>query len=249
LFFGLSSGILGDMTAVEQLRDTLRARFPDAVPLVHRLARPVPTGIVQLDGLLPDGGLPRGRLTEWTPGGGATAVLRAACAAVREHGERAAWVDAAGTLADSPAGPLLVRPPGEMAGLASAEELLRSGGFALVVLAGAGRSLGREGVRLSRSAREGGAAFVVLGEGAPIAHLRVASRIEPYDYCWRNDPFGEPADVVAVTVRLSARSLGWSGEISFRLPVFAHRQRQALDPILADRRGVRWRRKAAMAWE
>lgn len=226
------------------LKETLRQRFPDALPVSYRTASPVATGLTKLDTLLPTRGLPRGRLTVWTPGGGATAVLRAAAGAAVERGERAAWVDAAGMVAADVwrEGPLLVRPGEEVAALECAEELLRSGGFALVVLAGAGRGVERAGVRLGRAAREGGAAFVALGGDAPVAHLRLRSRIEPDDYRWVRGAFGEPAEIVAVTVHVEARSLGWSGETSFRLPVTGHAQRLAPASWLADRRGVKRRR-------
>jgi hypothetical protein len=230
------------MSAVlADLKETLKQRFPDAMPIAYRTALPVRTGIARLDALLPGGGLPRGRVTVWTPGGGATAVLRAACHAVVEQGERAAWVDAAGMVAADNwrAGPLLLRPCGEREALVSAEELLRSGGFALVVLAGCGRELERAGVRLGRAAREGGAAFVALDGDAPVAHLRLVSRIDPADYRWVRGAFGEPAEVVAVTVRVEARSLGWSGETDFRLPVLSHAQRMAPAPWLSDRRGAK----------
>lgn len=229
--------------ALIELRQTLRQKFPDALPVSYRTAQPVATGIARLDGLLPSGGLPRGRVTVWVPGGGATAVLRATCHAAVSRGERAAWVDAAGVVSADAwrEGPLLLRPEGESEALACAEELLRSGGYALVVLAGAGRGVERSGVRLGRAAREGGAAFVALGGDAPVAHLRLASRIAPDDYRWVRGAFGEPAEVVAVTVHVAARSLGWSGEAEFRLPVLSHVQRLAPAPWLADRRGVKRR--------
>jgi RecA/RadA recombinase len=84
---------------VRALRRLLAEQFPDATPLAERdalrLARPVSTGIGALDAALLGGGLPRGKLTAWTPAGGAAAVLRAACRATLAAGERAAWVDAA----------------------------------------------------------------------------------------------------------------------------------------------------------
>lgn len=227
--------------ALDILKESLRQRFPDALPITYRTAGPVATGIARLDALLPGGGLPRGRVSVWTPGGGATAVLRAACHSAVERGERAAWVDAACTVAADQwrSGPLLLRPSGETEALVCAEELLRSGGFALVVVAGCGRGLERSGVRLGRSAREGGAAFVALGGDAPVTHLRLASRIAPDDYRWVRGVFGEPAEVVAVTVHVRARSLGWSGETDFRLPVVGHAQRIAPACWLSDRRGVK----------
>ncbi len=124
---------------VVALRELLEQRFPGALPLTAGgSADPLATGIGALDRLLPGGGLPRGRLTLWAPGGGATALLTAACRTTVARGERAAWVDAAGTMAGAfwRVGPALLRPAGRVEALACAEELLRSGGFALVVLSG-----------------------------------------------------------------------------------------------------------------
>ncbi len=221
------------------LRDLLERRFPDAVPVTHRTAGGLATGIAELDRALPGGGLPRGRMAAWAPGGGATAVLRAACAAVTARGERAAWIDGAGTAcADAWRGEAaLLRPTGEREALECAEELVRSGGFALVVLAGA-RTADVERVRLSRAVREGGGALAVLEEGGFMAGVRVASRIRPDAYRWRPGPFGEPADVESVAVRAHVEALGWSREAEFSLSVESHDLRLSLEPALADRRGA-----------
>jgi hypothetical protein len=229
-------------TAILELREALSRRFPDAQPLAWGTAQAEPTGVAELNGLLPGGGLPRGRLTVWAPGGGVTAVLRASAQAVLEQGGGAAWVDGAGTvMGDFWRGPLLLRPKGEVEALGCAEELLRSGGFGLVVLGGAGRAAGREAVRLTRAAREGGGAFVMVGEASDTAHLRVRSRMPPDGYRWRRGPFGERSEVEAVTIEVEASALGWSGRTRFVLPVLGHRGRVALDPLLVDRRGVRKR--------
>jgi hypothetical protein len=104
-------------------------------------------------------------VTLWHPGAGATAVLRAACSAAAAQGERSAWVDGSGQLAAEgwDGRMLLVRPAGPIPALVCAEELLRCGGLALVVLAGAGAAAGGEAVRLGRAARTGGSAFVLVG--------------------------------------------------------------------------------------
>lgn len=237
-------------SSVLALKELLEQRFPGAQPLrPGGAAAPLETGIAALDGMLPGGGLPRGRLTLWRPGGGATAVLRAACRATVERGERAAWVDVAGVVVErfAGAGVALLRPEGGVRGLECAEELLRSGGFALVVLGGVGRTEAAEValVRLSRVAREGGGALVVLAERSPVAALRVGSRLRPEDYRWRPGPFGEAAEVESVRVRVRAVSPGWSGETAFCVPVASWESRLALDARLVDRRGVtgreRWR--------
>ena len=230
------------------LRRALERRFPDALPLGRGVAPSVATGLGVLDRLLPGGGLARGRVTAWLPGGGATAVLRAAGEAAVQRGERAAWVDASGSQTGDfwRAGLLLVRPSSMREALASAEELLRSGGFVLVVLWGAEREAGREAVRLSRAARTGGSVLVLGTATASIAHLRVQTRIAPEGYRWRVNAFGEPVDVEAVRVEVEASSLGWSGRALLELPVRTHGLRLNPEPLLIDRRGalpsVRYRR-------
>src|SRR5690606_24907772 len=77
--FGVCSDYLPPMsTAVQQLRQALERRFPDALPLGTALAPAIGTGVPALDLMLPGGGLARGRVTTWRPGGGATGVLRMA---------------------------------------------------------------------------------------------------------------------------------------------------------------------------
>ena len=83
------------------LKQALEQRFPNALPISYRTAGAIATGVTALDHMLPANGLPRGRLSLWKPGGGATAILYAACEAVSQRGERAAWIDAAGTIAVS----------------------------------------------------------------------------------------------------------------------------------------------------
>jgi hypothetical protein len=248
--FGFYSVYIGCMgAALQDLRQALERRFPDALPLGRGTVAAVSTGTAALDALLPGGGLARGRLTAWRPGGGATAVLRAACEAAVGRGERAAWISAGGVqCADFwRSGPLLLRPRSPTEALSSTEELLRSGGFALVILLGAGRETAGEAVRLARAARSGGTAFVVTSQDVTIAQLRVTSRISPAGYRWRHDPFGEPVEVVAVRVEVEASSLGWSGRTAFELPVRTHDLRLAPEPRLVDRRGApaaaRWRRR------
>ncbi|HET9983762.1 MAG TPA: hypothetical protein VFQ38_09245, partial [Longimicrobiales bacterium] len=192
------------------------------------------------DRVIPGGGFPRGRLSVWAPGGGATAVLQAACRGVVGRGERAAWVDGAGMLVGEGwwEGPLLLRPGGVLEGLVCAEELLRSGGFSLVVVTGVGRALAAESVRLSRAAREGGGALVAVAGGVPVAALRVASRIPADGYRWRWGPFGEPAEVLAVRVRAEVEGMGFRARADFELPVMGHEHRLSVESGLVDRRGA-----------
>ena len=226
---------------VLELRKQLERRFPDAQPVRQGTTGGVGTGVGRLDAVLPAGGLPRGRVTLWRPGGGATAVLRSACAAVVRSGERAAWVDGAGEVAGAywASGPVLFRPGRELAPVV-AEELLRSGGFALVVVTGGvGRMGDGGGVRLGRGAREGGAALVLVAEDTPVSHLRAESSYDPAGFGWRRGPFGEPVSLETVTVRARIRSMGLDRKVRFRLPVEVHDVRLSLEPRLVDRRGVR----------
>jgi hypothetical protein len=224
-----------------ELKEALSQRFPNAQPVAYRTAGAVATGIEQLDNFLPANGLPRGRVSLWTPGGGATALLYAAAQAVAGRGERAAWIDGAGTIVGDSwkPGALLLKPEAELESLICAEELLRSGGFGLVVLSGAGRAFLQEDVRLSRAVRDGGGAFVALSAASTVAHLRVTSRIGPDSYRWRLNPFGEPAEIVEVRVQVEAQSMGWNGRASVTLPVATHAYRSAADPTLVDRRGAK----------
>lgn len=224
---------------VLDLRHLLEDRFPDATPVTHRTAEPVATGISELDKILPGAGFPRGRLAVWNPRGGATAVLRSACHTTVANGERAVWIDTIGTIAGEfwEEGPILFRPQNRKNALRGAEELLRCGGFALVVLAGA-EPHGKETVRLSRAAREGGGAFVTLTSHASMASLRVTSRILRESYSWRKTPFGEPADVQEVRLHVKAWSLGWNRETEFAVPVVPYDLRMALERGVVDRRGI-----------
>jgi len=222
------------------LRALIEHRFPDATPVTHRTAEPVATGISALDAILPGAGLPRGRLTVWAPHGGATAVLRAACHTTVAAGERAVWIDGLCTVAGPfwEEGPILVRPRNRKHGLRAAEELLRCGGFALVVIAGI-EPEGTENVRLSRAAREGGGAMVTLTTHTSMASLRVTSRIIRESYRWRKTPFGDPAVAEEVRLRVRAQSLGWNRSADFPVPVTPYDLRMALEAGLVDRRGSR----------
>lgn len=225
-------------SALPDLRSLLEQRFPDATPVTHRTAEPVATGIQLLDGILPGGGLPRGRLTVWMPQGGATSILRASCISVAATGERAAWIDGLGTIAGQfwEEGPVLVRPANRRNSLRAAEELLRCGGFALIVLTGS-EPAGTEMVRLSRAAREGGSAFVALTSHTSMASVRLMSRIIPHSYKWRHSPFGDPAEANSATIRIHAQSLGWNRQAELQVPVAKYELRAALEPGLPDRKG------------
>ena len=133
--------------------------------------------------------------------------------------------------------------------LAAAEELLRSGGFALVVVTGVPGGVDAELVRLSRVAREGGAALVVVehaeaGAGAPrpsavaAARLKVESWYRPEAHVWRRGVFGEPVEVESMGIGARVTGTGWLKHVNLQLPVLHHAYRLSLDPGLVDRRGV-----------
>jgi hypothetical protein len=234
------------MSALAELKKTLETRYGATLPVAYRAAgEAVRTGVDALDALLPWGGLPRGRLTAWVPGGGATALLLASCRSAVSQGERAAWIDVEHRLSADfwTDGPLLVRPEREVAGLACAELLLRSGGFALVVVGGAADRSAAEGVRLTRAARAGGGALVLVTRAAPVAQLRVRTRLTVDGFAWQRDPFGDPVVASTVRVELEAKAPGWSGRTTLRLPVLERAPRAVVERWLGDRRGMkrRWR--------
>ena len=135
---------------------------------------PLPTGLAELDAILVGRGIPRGRLTEITgaSGSGRTSMLRTLVTAVATGGRWVAYIDATRTLAPrdwahvgSDRAPLWIVRPGNAARAPwCADLLLRSGAFALVVLDGAPPLSRALAVRLTRLARDVGAAFVVTGE-------------------------------------------------------------------------------------
>ena len=152
--------------------ESLRAQVADVV----RASRPAgpawPTGVPSLDAAL-GGGLPRGRITEVVGalGAGRATLLRGVIRRVLEGGGWVAWIDARRTAAPQSWTGLgkrlvMVRPLDARRGAWCADQLLRSGVFALVVLDGAPPLQRVQGVRLSGLARERDAAFVIVADGA-----------------------------------------------------------------------------------
>jgi hypothetical protein len=224
---------------VAELRGILERSFPDAIPPAYRTAGGIATGLGALDRALPNGGLPRGRLSVWQTGVGSAALLRSACLEVVRGGERAAWIDARRTAcADvSWAGVALVRPEEARDALLCAEELLRCGGFALVVLSGV-ETRGTERLRLCRAAREGGSALVESSAEGYMAAVRIRSWVEAGALRWERSGLGEPIRLKEVRVRVRATALGWSREVEVSLPVTSHAHRLSLEPTLVSRRGA-----------
>lgn len=227
--------------AATALRALIEQKFPNAIPVAQRMAQPVASGIRELDRSLPNGGFPLGRISVCEGGGGITAILRAACQATIANGERAAWIDGAQTIAGAfwDEGPLLVRPDTKTNALRAADELVRSGGFQLVVLTGT-KATDTEMMRLVRAVHDGGGAFVTVTPNSSMAALRLSSRIDVDVEArhWIHDPFGHPAQLQYVRIQTHARALGWDKRAAFLLPVRSHELRLSLESGLADRRGL-----------
>ena len=134
--------------------------------------RTLPTGVEALDARLVGGGLPRGRLTEvvGARGSGKVTLLRQIVARTLSEAGWVAYIDATRTLAPrdwahlSGEGLWMIRPRDPSRATWCADVLLRCGAFALVVI-DSGPLLSRGvAVRLTRLARESGAALVIAGE-------------------------------------------------------------------------------------
>lgn len=182
----------------------------------------LPSGIPPLDRLLNGGGLPRGRLTEIVGprGSGKTTLVRRLVEAAIGRKQWVAYVDATRTLAprdwahlDLPGprdgGLWMVRPHDAARGAWCADVLLRSGAFPLVVLDGAPALSRPVAVRLTRLARDAGAALVILSDATrgtlvgSALRLRVEKttpsrggggpRTRPAGTRWRRSPGGAGA--------------------------------------------------------
>jgi protein ImuA len=180
----------------------LRQQLAEVVEATRPGTPGLATGIAALDAALPNGGLPRGRLTEMVgaPGSGKTTLVHRIVARAVADGWWVAYVDATRTLAPrdwadigrerreacgasggvrraADEGLWIVRPDEPARGAWCADVLLRSGAFALVVLDGAPVLARSVAVRLTRLAREADAAFLVLGDDAKASELAGSLRL------------------------------------------------------------------------
>ena len=149
------------------------AELVQLLPPPAPAAPALPTGIASLDAALLGGGLPRGRLTELVggTGSGKTTLARVIVEATLASHGWVAYIDAQRTLdardwvhLGHEDGMFIIRPHDPMRAAWSADILLRSSAFALVVLDGAPMLSKAVAVRLTGLARESSAAFVLLGD-------------------------------------------------------------------------------------
>lgn len=215
----------------------------------------IPTGIATLDAVLQGGGLPRGRLTEIVggTGSGKTTLARAVVeATVADHGW-VAYVDAQRTLdardwvhLGDAQGVWMIRPHDATRAAWCADVLLRSGAFALVVLDGAPTLTKSAAVRLTRLARDSGAALVILGDRAgaatqlggavrlaverPTPGHRRSSRSDG-----RHDSSTSESPTRTITVRVEKGGTLRTVEVSCAVAVA---RRLCAHPEVPDRRGV-----------
>jgi recombination protein RecA len=206
---------------------------------------PLPTGIAELDALLVDRGIPRGRLTEITgaSGSGRTSMLRTLVTAAASSGRWVAYIDATRTLAPrdwahvgSERAPLwIIRPTNAARATWCADLLLRSGAFALVVMDGAPQLSRVLAVRLTRLARDVGAAFVVTGEhGGDATGSSVRIRLAARDPARAAHGSGKRSERTT-TITLEKGGKRRTIEVSYGRAVA---RRLCAHPEVPDRRGV-----------
>ncbi len=206
---------------------------------------PLPTGIAELDALLVGHGIPRGRLTEITgaSGSGRTSMLRTLATAAASGGRWIAYIDATRTLAPrdwahvgSERAPLwIIRPTTSARATWCADLLLRSGAFALVVMDGAPQLSRVLAVRLTRLARDVGAAFVVTGEhGGDATGSSVRIRLAARDPARAANGSGKRSERTT-TITLEKGGKRRTIEVSYGRAVA---RRLCAHPEVPDRRGV-----------
>lgn len=233
------------LEALEHEIDRLGVRFPGGESAMGS----VPTGLSGLDDLLPHGGLPRGRIVEWTgpPSSGKTAVLRTSLERLRRGGESVALIDSTRglyapdwlRLVPGEGEFWIVRPDTASEAAWCADLLLRSGAFGAVALrvdesmgaaADASELLGRAAsVRLQRLAEESASVFVAVGRVA-VAALRLGfrpGRVEPL----KGVPFGPLLPAVRpVWIRVGKRG-------DAEVPVLCPASEPRTEAFTRDRKG------------
>lgn len=154
----------------QPIRDQLLAQMQAVVAGNRKIGIPSswPTGIPSLDQVI-GGGILRGRITELTGplATGKSALMRQVVSRLLAAGNWVAWIDASRTLAPAPWTRLgnrfiVIRLPAPQRAAWTADLLLRSGVFGLVVIDGAPQLSRVHGVRLAQLARERDVACVVL---------------------------------------------------------------------------------------
>ena len=172
-------------TQTPMLPQSLVDLLPHPLPAASAEGRTLPTGVDALDARLVGGGLPRGRLTEvvGARGSGKATLLRQIVARTLSEAGWAAYIDATRTLAPrdwahlGSEGLWMIRPRDPSRAAWCADVLLRCGAFALVVI-DSGPVLSRAvAVRLTRLARESGAALVIAGEAGRTSLVGGAVRL------------------------------------------------------------------------
>lgn len=224
----------------------LRQQLAEVVESTRPGTPGLATGIAALDAALPNGGLPRGRLTEMVgpPGSGKTTLVRRMVERAVADRWWVAYVDATRTLAPRDWADTqnlwVVRPDEPGRGAWCADVLLRSGAFALVVLDGAPVLARGVAVRLTRLAREADAAFLVLGDDAKASELAGSLRLRVARQAMKRRSIGEvPASALQrITVVIEKggpyQTIN-AGEVDRGIAVA---RRVRTHPEVPDRRGV-----------
>lgn len=232
----------------------LRQQLAEVVEATRPGTPGLATGIAALDTALPNGGLPRGRLTEMvgSPGSGKTTLVHRMVARAVADGWWVAYVDATRTLAPrdwadigqqrrgAGEGLWVVRPGEPARGAWCADVLLRSGAFALVVLDGAPILARGVAVRLTRLAREADAALLVLGDDAKASELAGSLRLRVARQALKQRSIGDAAASALRRITVVIEKGGPyqtinAGEVDRGIAVA---RRVRTHPEVPDRRGV-----------
>ena len=265
-----SAAVWAVAEAVPVERQMLPQSLVELLPLPLPLSAPpgagalaLPTGVAELDEGLAGGGLPRGRLTEivGARGSGKATLLRRIVAETLDHSGWVAYIDATRTLAPrdwasfgSDEGLWMIRPRDPTRAAWCADVLLRCGAFALVVIDSAPVLPRKVAVRLTRLARESGAALVVAGaEGSGsmlggAVRLRVQravgrgrrvegreARLHPLPSTHSPPPFSARTRRITIVVERGGGGLQRTVEVNCAIGVA---RRLCAHPEVPDRRGV-----------